>query len=274
MVSTVTSPGDTPGMREACPREAGRWRSSFFPRLQAQSVHVQIVRVRGQGHALQPPEAAHVGHLPVDIALVLDFDLQLPPRFRRDFRRLRGDLGKRRLRLAQGHVQPSLFDKRACAFQFLAAAQHALVALARGQTGVVAALGEAEIGVVLPQHQPVFGARGHHAVGLVHALGDQIVHQHAQIAVVAGEQHGFAPGKPERGVDAGVDALRRGLFIARGAVHLPGEPQPRDLARSERAGEGGGVDAVVLDGVGQSHKARVFQPRHGAVKGALHLLRH
>ena len=70
---------------DAPPNPASR---RLFPRFQPQSVHVQIVRVRGQGHALQAPEAAHVGHLPLDVALVFDLNFQLPPRFRRNFRRL------------------------------------------------------------------------------------------------------------------------------------------------------------------------------------------
>ena len=42
---------------------------------------------------------------------------------------------------------------------------------------------EAGVRVVLAQQQPVLAAAGHHAVGLVRALGDQIVDERADIAL-------------------------------------------------------------------------------------------
>ena len=46
-------------------------------------------------------------------------------------------------------------------------------------------LGQAQVGVVLAQLQPVFGAAREHPVRLGHALGDQVVDQDAEIGLVA-----------------------------------------------------------------------------------------
>ena len=49
---------------------------------------------------------------------------------------------------------------------------------------------QALVGVVLAQAQAVLAAARHHAVGVQHALGDQVVHQRAQVARVP-RQHKF-----------------------------------------------------------------------------------
>jgi hypothetical protein len=49
---------------------------------------------------------------------------------------------------------------------------------------------QAQVGVVLAQLQPVFGAAGEHAVRLARALRDQVVDQHAEVGLVARGDHG------------------------------------------------------------------------------------
>ena len=44
---------------------------------------------------------------------------------------------------------------------------------------------KALIGVVLPQDQAVLAAARHHAVGLVRALGDEVVNERADIGLLA-----------------------------------------------------------------------------------------
>ena len=46
-------------------------------------------------------------------------------------------------------------------------------------------LGQAQVGVVLAQLQPVLGARGEHPVRLGDAAGDEVVDQHAEVGLVA-----------------------------------------------------------------------------------------
>ena len=69
----------------------------------------------------------------------------------------------------------------------LALALHERHAPLAGQPAGVAQRRQAQVGVVLTQEQAVFAAAGHHAVGLVRALDHQVVHHHAEIAHVAGE---------------------------------------------------------------------------------------
>ena len=60
-----------------------------------------------------------------------------------------------------------------------------LPALVVHQTQFAPSLGQPHVGVVLPQLQAEFGPAGEHAVGLGHALGDQVIHEHAQVGFVA-----------------------------------------------------------------------------------------
>ena len=138
------------------------------------------------------------------------------------------------------------------------------------QTAGVAQRRQPKVGVVLPQEQAVFAAAGHHAVGLVRALDHQVVHHHADVAHVAGQDERLAPKQRASGVDARQNPLRGGLLVAGGAVDLPGEVQPRHAPALQREAQLGGVDAVVLDGVGQAREHAALQPPHRAVHGPLH----
>jgi hypothetical protein len=91
--------------------------------------------------------------------------------------------------------------------------------------------GEARIGIVFAQLQAELGPAGEHAVRLSHALGHQVVHQHAQISLIACRcPGGFAPAL-QRGVDAGKQTLGCRLFIPGGAVDLTRKKQAVDLLR-------------------------------------------
>ena len=89
--------------------------------------------------------------------------------------------------------------------------------------------GEALVGVVLAVEQAVLGAGGHHAVGLVGALGHQVVDEHPDVALVPAEDQGGLPQKLQRGVHPGHKPLDGGLLIAGGAVELPRPVQPGDV---------------------------------------------
>ena len=133
---------------------------------------------------------------------------------------------------------------------------------------------EAQVGVVLAQHQAILGAGGHHAVGLVHAARGQIVHQHAHVRLRARGQEGLPAKQRHGGVQPCYEALRGGLLVARGAVYLPGEVQARYRACLQRGAQAGGVYAVVLYRVGQAGELRVLQPGHAVVYLPLHALGH
>ena len=96
-------------------------------------------------------------------------------------------------------------------------------------------------GIVGAQRQAIFGARGHHPIGLADALQRQVVDHHADIARAAVEADRRQVERLRGGVEAGRQALRRRLLIAGRAVDLPGEEQARrrrdaPASRSSRRG--------------------------------------
>ena len=117
---------------------------------------------------------------------------------------------------------------------------------------------QARVGVVLPQLQAELGAAGEHPVGLGHALGGQVVHQHAEARP--------GPAPAARGVTppaARRSARRTGrcrFLIARRAIDLASKEQPwiarvsKLLFSSARV-----VEVVVLDGVAGADDVGVLQ---------------
>ena len=78
------------------------------------------------------------------------------------------------------------------------------------QTVLPANGGQPLIGVVLPQGQAVLAPAGHHPVGVHDALGDQIIHQSAEVAGVPGQDELFFP----QGVTGSVQARQQALAAA------------------------------------------------------------
>ena len=97
------------------------------------------------------------------------------------------------------------------------------------QPQAAADLGEPLVGVVLPVEQAVLGAGGHHPIGLVGALGDQVVDEHPDVPLVPAENQGLLSLNFQRGVDPGYKTLNGGLLIAGGAVELPRPVQAGDF---------------------------------------------
>ena len=88
--------------------------------------------------------------------------------------------------------------------------------------------GEPLVGVVLPVQESVFRAAGHDAVGLLGALGHQVVNEGADVAGVPGENQRGLPLDFKGCIDARHQPLNRRLLIAGGAV---------ELARAVQAGD-------------------------------------
>ena len=130
-------------------------------------------------------------------------------------------------------------------------------------------LGQPGVGVVFAQLQTELGAAGEHAVGLAHALGDQVVHQHTQVGLVTAQRQWLAPLHLECCVGASKQALCRSLFIARGAVDLASEEQAADRFGLETGLQLARVEVVVLDRVAGPQDMRVFQPGHRLHGGQL-----
>ena len=119
------------------------------------------------------------------------------------------------------------------------------------------------VGVVLPVEQAVLGAGGHHPVGLVGALGDQVVNEHPDVPLVPAEDQGLLALNFQRGVHAGNKALNGGLLIAGGAVELSRPVQAGDFFCLQGGLQLGGVHAVVLDSVGAPGHLRPLQAGDG-----------
>ena len=117
------------------------------------------------------------------------------------------------------------------------------------QADFVAVFGQAHIGVVFPELQAVFGAAGEHAVGFVHAFGDEVVHQYAEIGLFAAQQERVLFADVLHGICACEQALCGGFFVAGGAVDLSGEEEALDGFGFKAGFEVARVEVVVFDGV-------------------------
>jgi hypothetical protein len=119
--------------------------------------------------------------------------------------------------------------------------------------------------------QPVLGPRREHAVGLGDLLGDQVIHQHAQVGRVARQlQRRQATEGPHR-VHAGHQALRGGLLIARRAQHLARKIKPRNELRLKAAVDLPRWHTVIFDRVAIAGQPRRLQPGQGADDRLLHI---
>ena len=184
---------------------------------------------------------------------------------------------------AQPAVDPRRRQRRAAqlghrGFQQLRAPPQARHRLVADQAEFVSIGGQAAVGVVLAQHQPMLGARGEHAVRLARRLGHQVVDQHPDVGFVAPQDQLLAAAarpapQRQRGVDAGHQALRRGLLVAGGAVHLAGEVEPAQPLALQRGVHLAGGKEVVLHGVAVARRLRLLQAAHGAQGRLLHLRR-
>src|SRR5690606_35326631 len=121
------------------------------------------------------------------------------------------------------------------------------------------------------QLQAVLGARGEHAVRLDGAVAGQVVDEDADVGLVA-------PRRPRRlaaggagGVEAGDQALRRRLLVARGAIDLAGEVQAGDRLRLQGGLQAARIEIVVLDSSARPGDVRVLEARDGAHQGEVHV---
>ena len=120
--------------------------------------------------------------------------------------------------------------------------------------------GEPAVGVVDAQVQAEFGAAGEHTIGLVRALGNQVIDQDRGVGFRAVQNQWRLLFYLQCGVDAGHQALACSFFVAGGAVDLATKEQARDLAGFERAFEFRGIDGVVLNGVTGAQHLGILKP--------------
>src|SRR6266850_686855 len=95
-----------------------------------------------------------------------------------------------------------------------------------GDQANAAAVGsEAAVSVVDPQMEAELGARREHAVGLVRALGNEVIDQDRGVCLGAVEDEWRLALHLQGAVDSSHDSLTRGLFVAGRSVDLAGEEE-------------------------------------------------
>ena len=55
-----------------------------------------------------------------------------------------------------------------------------------------------EVGRIVPEREPALGSAREHAVGLVYAEGDQVVHEDADVGLGTGQDEGLLAGEAAR----------------------------------------------------------------------------
>ena len=115
--------------------------------------------------------------------------------------------------------------------------------------------------------------RGEHAVGLLGAGGDQVVHQHGHVRGVAPGHEGIELLLPAGDVQGRPQPLGRGLFVTGGAVDLARQPQTGQSLGLQRAVQLHRVGVVVFDGIAGTHHDGMLQTGDGVDHGLLHVQR-
>ena len=85
---------------------------------------------------------------------------------------------------------------------------------------IMSPLRESDVGVILAEVEPVFGAAGKESVWFGDLLGNEVVEHDADIAQIAWQFHRIHICGESCGVESGDQALTGGLLIAAGAVDL------------------------------------------------------
>ena len=130
---------------------------------------------------------------------------------------------------------------------------------------------QTQIGIVLAQQQAVFGTRGEHAVGLLGTAGNQVIHQHAEIGFIAAWRPRRLVTRLAGSIDTRQQTLCRGLFVAGGAVDLPGEEQPAEVLGLQRGAQVTGIEKIIFNGVTGARNVGLLETLHGTHQGQLHV---
>ena len=143
--------------------------------------------------------------------------------------------------------------------------------------------GQPLISIVRPQRQTIFSARGEHPIGFRDPASDEVIDHHADIALRAVNRKnalarrniiGRAPrtgrARAPRCISARDQALGAGLFIAGGAVDLPGEEKPAELFGFKARIEIPRIDIIIFDRIAVADHLRVLKPRDRRKESVLH----
>jgi hypothetical protein len=121
---------------------------------------------------------------------------------------------------------------------------------------------QATICVVFAQEEPVLRPAREHAVRFSGAQGDQIIDHDADIGFMTQWIPGLLARRPAGCIDTGQQALGSRLFVAGGAIDLPGEEQSREVACFKAVAKAARIKKIVLDGVTGSKEFYFFKTRY------------
>ena len=272
----------------------------FFRSFQPQPVNGGVVQVLRQLPVFQLPHAFDLFQLLRDIAVVLDLDLHLFPNYRIQCR----TVGVKRSNDSIAQLGTAnqvcdftagsnaggavLFQKRVqfrsrCQIGFqhplfllchkAVFFQHVLIAFLGEQPQFVSQRHQTLVSVVLPQDQPVLAAGSHHAVGILTALGHQIVYQRADIGSGSVHDKRRLALHCQCGIDAGNQSLCGSFLVAGTAVELSCSEQSGNLLALQRCPQFCGVYAVIFDSIRRTHDLHVFQSADRPQKCQLDIFR-
>ena len=88
------------------------------------------------------------------------------------------------------------------------------------QSDLIAKFRQSQICIVLPEHQPVFGAARHDPIWFVSAFGHQIIKEHTYIRLTSVKDEWLLTVEFQSSVDACHESLCRCFFISGTAVEL------------------------------------------------------
>ena len=234
-----------------------------------QAGYAAVIEISRQGERFELAPPCHLLALALDVALVLDLNLEL--------------LGDLRCGLRVGHQigvahtwlleklygtpffpSASAYHQTTQALLFvrdrIALAVECGPAPVIDQAKAAPRFRKAQVRVVLPKLKAVLGSAGKHPVGFGDAARNEIVDQHAKIGFIALRIPGGLVSREERRIQSGEKPLDCGLLVPRGAVDLAGEEQAAKRLRLERGVEVAWIEIVVLDGVSRPHDVSVLQP--------------
>ena len=99
----------------------------------------------------------------------------------------------------------------------------------------------------------------------------QIVDHHGHVGIGPVQRRRFPPEDGAGGAQPRDQPLRRGLFIARGAVDLARTIQARNGPQLQRSMQGARIDVIVFDRVARNFHHDMLQPMHGPKHVQLHV---
>src|SRR6185369_7809993 len=115
-------------------------------------------------------------------------------------------------------------------------------------------LGEAQVGIVLAQLEPVLRPAREHAIGLRDAPSYQVIDEDTQVGLVSTGLPAFVAARVPGRIDSCKKPLGGRLFVTGRSVDLAREEEAGDRLCFKRALQPARIEVVVLDGVAGANK--------------------